>query len=160
MGSGSPVSTCDFSGRRLGFCTISGPELIELVWRRSSVGSLILLVGGGAPTCKDTPGKLAALTKPLLDPVAKRVPKNLRQLKARPGDSEGQCSEDACNGQSKIWGLPVHRLYDQGRKQPPTATTRGFAPTCRGPKGRGSRNLEPGERPRSAFFEGLPRRGP
>ena len=27
----------------------------------------------------------------------------------------------------------------QGRKQPPTPTTRGFGPHCRGPKGRGSR---------------------
>ena len=45
---------------------------------------------------------------------------------------------------------------DQGRKQPPTPTTRGFGPPCRGPKGRGSRHLDPAKRPRSAFFfEGL-----
>ena len=43
----------------------------------------------------------------------------------------------------------------QGRKQPPTPTTRGFGPHCRGPKGRGSRYTDPAKRPRSAFFEGL-----
>jgi len=46
------VRRCDglqepsFSGRRLGFCTISGPELVAR--QRSSGGSLVLLVGGGA----------------------------------------------------------------------------------------------------------------
>ncbi len=42
---------------------------------------------------KDMPDKLAALTKPL-EPVTKR-PEEAAQGK-------GQCSEDACNGQSKI----------------------------------------------------------
>ena len=50
---------------------------------------------------KDTPDELAALTKPL-EPVAKRA--------EEAAQGEGQCSEDACNGQSKIWGL--HRLYE------------------------------------------------
>ena len=56
---------------------------------------------------KDTPDKLAALTKPL-ESVAKRVPK--KQLKEKVSAPGCHCSEDACNGQSKIWGL--HRLHD------------------------------------------------
>ncbi len=56
---------------------------------------------------KDTPSspdELAALTKPL-EPIAKRVPK--KQLKEK---ASAPAPEDACNGQSKIWGL--HRLYE------------------------------------------------
>ena len=53
---------------------------------------------------KDTPDKLAALTKPL-GPVA-----NFEACAEEAAQGEGQCSEDACNGQSKIWGL--HRLNE------------------------------------------------
>ena len=52
---------------------------------------------------KDTPDELSALTKPLARCKACADSEEAAQ-------GEGQCSEDACNGQSKIWGL--HRLDD------------------------------------------------
>jgi hypothetical protein len=59
---------------------------------------------------KDTPGELAALTN------LKSLLLNTARCKAcaeEAAQGEGQFSKDACNGQSKIWGLrSLHRLYE------------------------------------------------
>ena len=52
---------------------------------------------------KDTPDELAALTIEAARARCKACAEEAAQ-------GEGQCSEDTCNGQSKIWGL--HTLYE------------------------------------------------
>ena len=47
---------------------------------------------------KDTPDELAALTIEAARARCKACAEEAAQ-------GEGQCSEDTCNGQSKIWGL-------------------------------------------------------